>query len=304
MFDDKLFQDDKDTKFESNSQLSLWHSRSWEGCFRTTKIQNLRAIHNVIKFSMTIWMVVSGRQRYKIWEQFTTCFATLTYDDGCFRTTKIQNLRAIHNNSYANQMALAVVSGRQRYKIWEQFTTARKRRVKKSSCFRTTKIQNLRAIHNNIASTAARVAVVSGRQRYKIWEQFTTVKGMLIDRLGVVSGRQRYKIWEQFTTLFDWMNAWFNVVSGRQRYKIWEQFTTYFDFDAAMGGLFQDDKDTKFESNSQQALRCYRLWPGCFRTTKIQNLRAIHNSSWGHISPPRLFQDDKDTKFESNSQQW
>ena len=93
-------------------------------------------------------------------------------------------------------------------------------------CFRTTKIQNLRAIHNGQNAATEQTPVVSGRQRYKIWEQFTTK-------------RDRF---EFFTP----------VVSGRQRYKIWEQFTTGQTLSEHRRRLFQDDKDTKFESNSQR----------------------------------------------------
>ena len=42
-------------------------------------------------------------------------------------------------------------------------------------------------------------------------------------------------------------------------------------------GLFQDDKDTKFESNSQRIANGPFDGPCCFRMTKIQSLRAIHN---------------------------
>ena len=43
--------------------------------------------------------------------------------------------------------------------------------------------------------------------------------------------------------------------------------------------LFQDDKDTKFESNSQRSSSELHMTISCFRTTKIQNLRAIHNKN-------------------------
>ena len=41
--------------------------------------------------------------------------------------------------------------------------------------------------------------------------------------------------------------------------------------------LFSNDKDTNFESNSQQARTYYQFWLSCFRMTKIQILKAIHN---------------------------
>ena len=204
----------------------MWWISSSIGCFRTTKIQNLRAIHNRTVVVPDVCNVVSGRQRYKIWEQFTTTDLDvisreeLFQDDkdtkfesnsqhqfvyffcffGCFRTTKIQNLRAIHNQDLTIKGTSNVVSGRQRYKIWEQFTTglpfwvqgkalfqddkdtkfesnSQQRLlclIESRGCFRTTKIQNLRAIHNRRSQQSTWRHVVSGRQRYKIWEQFTT----------------------------------------------------------------------------------------------------------------------------------
>ena len=66
--------------------------------------------------------------------------------------------------------------------------------------------------------------------------------------------------------------------------------------------LFQTCKDTKFESNSQQNTRVPSRELNCFRRAKIQNLRAIHNSSEYAKYKVALFQTCKDTKFESNSQ--
>ena len=160
-----LFQDDKDTKFESNSQRRCYWPPRGGCCFRTTKIQNLRAIHNNSYANQMALAVVSGRQRYKIWEQFTTPVmanldAKLLFQDDkdtkfesnsqrsvvtinnakrCFRTTKIQNLRAIHNQKRLRLFWRRVVSGRQRYKIWEQFTTAKTLPLSKRQLFQDDK---------------------------------------------------------------------------------------------------------------------------------------------------------------------
>ena len=246
-------------------------------CFRTTKIQNLRAIHNPIQIGELLQTVVSGRQRYKIWEQFTTLAYQRSLPSSCFRTTKIQNLRAIHNNLHRPNAPPRVVSGRQRYKIWEQFTTNlrteslipslfqddKDTKFESNSqlfvrltacsmrCFRTTKIQNLRAIHNS-----------GGTDDFVASGCFRTTK---IQNLRAIHNQVRRKA------------SLAEVVSGRQRYKIWEQFTTKKDYFTAAQPLFQDDKDTKFESNSQHHALQTPTAPRCFRTTKIQNLRAIHN---------------------------
>ena len=171
-----LFQDDKDTKFESNSQPERYRINYQISCFRTTKIQNLRAIHNLMRCSGTQAGVVSGRQRYKIWEQFTTRCDTPYWRALLFQDDKDTKFESNSQLPRGSQSLCGC-------------------------CFRTTKIQNLRAIHNTIPTILLLRYVVSGRQRYKIWEQFTTEKC-----------------------------SW--------RYTLW---------------LFQDDKDTKFESNSQLA---------------------------------------------------
>ncbi len=43
----KLYCDYKDTKFESNSQLTVTYLSHVASCIATTKIQNLKAIHNI-----------------------------------------------------------------------------------------------------------------------------------------------------------------------------------------------------------------------------------------------------------------
>ena len=195
-----LFQTCKDTKFESNSQQSLIYIYPCLNCFRRAKIQNLRAIHNSRNSLIAFVAIVSDVQRYKIWEQFTTGFlmivgykqlfqtckdtkfesnsqlsaAAFYHIVNCFRRAKIQNLRAIHNPYEIEHIYPDIVSDVQRYKIWEQFTTIRRKpprhaalfqtckdtkfesnsqqkihcKSKDKNCFRRAKIQNLRAIHN------------------------------------------------------------------------------------------------------------------------------------------------------------
>ena len=144
-----LFSDVKDTKFESNSQQSIRTERFWNGCFRTSKIQNLKAIHNENWIEDETMTVVFGRQRYKIWKQFTTIPRLLKNADKLFSDVKDTKFES--NSQLTNDE-----------------TTLRK------SCFRTSKIQNLKAIHNQSWRRLSQRMVVFGRQRYKIWKQFTT----------------------------------------------------------------------------------------------------------------------------------
>ena len=66
--------------------------------------------------------------------------------------------------------------------------------------------------------------------------------------------------------------------------------------------LFQNVKDTIFESNSQHFTEVKSCGSSCFRMSKIQFLKAIHNNPLKIIETLRLFQNVKDTIFESNSQ--
>jgi len=63
-----------------------------------------------------------------------------------------------------------------------------------------------------------------------------------------------------------------------------------------------DVKDTNFESNSQPRLRCPMLWRLLFMMSKIQILKAIHNSCTTKVIWDGAVYDVKDTNFESNSQ--
>ena len=67
--------------------------------------------------------------------------------------------------------------------------------------------------------------------------------------------------------------------------------------------LFNGDKDTNFESNSQHYSVIVGVEIGCLTATKILILKAIHNFVFGEMLNWKLFNGDKDTNFESNSQQ-
>ena len=112
----------KTTKFESNSQLSLTITKLRYSCYQS--------------------------QNYKIWKQFTTSQLVLYNFLMLLSITKLQNLKAIHNDYHMKQKPILVVINRkttkfesnsqlqcacneddkgcyqsQNYKIWKQFTT-------------------------------------------------------------------------------------------------------------------------------------------------------------------------------------
>ena len=87
-----------------------------------TKLQNLKAIHNVLLLSIPLWYVVINHkttkfesnsqhfcpsflrvlscyqsQNYKIWKQFTTSNCSNFFSASLLSITKLQNLKAIHN---------------------------------------------------------------------------------------------------------------------------------------------------------------------------------------------------------------
>ena len=112
-------------------------------------------------------------QNYKIWKQFTTAKLNVTNTNMLLSITKLQNLKATHNYSYAGKPQTKVVINHkttkfesnsqrglkciyfclscyqsQNYKIWKQFTTGKEAFYIIFVLLLITKLQNLKAIHN------------------------------------------------------------------------------------------------------------------------------------------------------------
>ena len=170
----------------------------------------------------------------------------------CELYTKIQKMKAIHNNIKHLYILLYAVNYTQRYKKWKQFTTslwhAQKwlrlwtihkdtknesnsqlcaRRLNPSLCCELyTKIQKMKAIHNWYCFCIFWRVAVNYTQRYKKWKQFTTSNFR-----GVC-----WKCCELYTKIQK-MKAIHNIiritmqkllaVNYTQRYKKWKQFTTH-----------------------------------------------------------------------------
>ena len=137
----------KTTKFESNSQRTITlGSVPWSCCqsqnykiwkqFTTrpiivqptylllsiTKLQNLKAIHNILT------------------TQFSACWVVVNH-----KTTKFES------NSQQSQSKLGIKLSccqSQNYKIWKQFTTTSRASTQITRLLSITKLQNLKAIHN------------------------------------------------------------------------------------------------------------------------------------------------------------
>ena len=118
-------------------------------------------------------------------------------------------------------------------------------------CFWKSKIQILKAIHNNGRVGIVWRVAVSESQRYKFWKQFTTIKSSS-NKTGLL-----------FLKVKDT-----NFESNSQR-KGWPLPTNR--------RLFLKVKDTNFESNSQLVVCITAPAGSCFWKSKIQILKAIHN---------------------------
>ena len=191
----------KDTKFESKSQLPTIRLYTDNYCFYWSKIQNLKANHNVNSTVLFNEKIAFTGQRYKIWKQITT--------HRCLSLLSSRLLLLVKDTKFESKS--------QHYHAPLCYT---------KHCFYWSKIQNLKANHN--------------------WQQHLT-----LTRLIAFTG-QRYKIWKQITT-----------TKGSMIYA---------------EGLLLLVKDTKFESKSQHASHRQSLSPYCFYWSKIQNLKANHNS--------------------------
>ena len=191
----------------------------------------------------------------------------------------------------------------QRYKIWKQITTLLRVVVRlfsllllvkdtkfesksqhlsldprsKSYCFYWSKIQNLKANHNDISPGVPHHYIAFTGQRYKIWKQITTTSDGEVERIGLLllvkdtkfeSKSQRINFssfmardcfyWSKIQNLKANHNvlstaaAAFAIAFTGQRYKIWKQITTWWLRLDINERLLLLVKDTKFESKSQR----------------------------------------------------
>ena len=139
----------ENTNFESNSQQIRRIFTEGLSCVVSTKIQILKAIHNIAVALLAEKVVVLYLRKYKFWKQFTTIHQKMFYlswlcciyentnfesnsqhhsvhlfeSIGCVVSTKIQILKAIHNPNSKNNWRNCVVLYLRKYKFWKQFTT-------------------------------------------------------------------------------------------------------------------------------------------------------------------------------------
>ena len=141
-----------------------------------TKLQNLKAIHNIqlyhncvivvvinhktTKFESNSQLKIAARsisfrcyqsQNYKIWKQFTTVIGNTPHSLRLLSITKLQNLKAIHNKWSQVLHVAAVVINHKTTKFESNSQPRVFSGIKELSCYQS--------------------------QNYKIWKQFTTKAG-------------------------------------------------------------------------------------------------------------------------------
>ena len=213
--------------------------------------------------------------------------------------TKLQNLKAIHNGfAFGDCLWLVVINHKttkfennsqlliqsvvatggcyqsQNYKIWKQFTTLGVTLTVIVTLLSITKLQNLKAIHNISALFHHAVELLSITKLQNLKAIHNPKKTNKCLNAVVINHK---------TTKFESNSQRFvfSVYNSRrcyqsQNYKIWKQFTT-----------------------RGAAAYSMRL---LLSITKLQNLKAIHNSSAYFNKEKQDVINHKTTKFESNSQ--
>ena len=247
----KLWTIHKDTKNESNSQQSRWALPQLSCCELYTKIQKMKAIHNIpIEFSphLRLWTIHKDTKNESN-SQPASCLSCPRLS--CELYTKIQKMKAIHNKKVLHPLSCRAVNYTQRYKKWKQFTTHwtnMDNTIKLWTIHKDTKNES-NSQHDGLKQT-----FVVGCELYTKIQKMKAIHNTLdynLRTFGAVNYTQRYKKWKQFTTTD---SRW-----------IWAM------------KLWTIHKDTKNESNSQHTGQTWTTPSSCELYTKIQKMKAIHN---------------------------
>ena len=138
-----------------------------------TKLQNLKAIHNMCRCFFHFYMVVINH-----------------------KTTKFEsNSQPITSSSCAGIWCYQS----QNYKIWKQFTTVEQVIEKLAKLLSITKLQNLKAIHNYSRKPAIKTTVVINHKTTK-FESNSQRETSCVISMNSCYQSQNYKIWKRFTT--------------------------------------------------------------------------------------------------------
>ena len=127
-----------------SQNYKIWKQFTTQRCYwlcllqllSITKLQNLKAIHNLKDKDMNNKLVVINRKTTKFESNSQRLCGGLWYGFGCYQS--------------------------QNYKIWKQFTTGEQSNKRALWLLSITKLQNLKAIHNPIlGSNTVRFVVIN-----------------------------------------------------------------------------------------------------------------------------------------------
>ena len=143
-------------------------------------------------------------------------------------------------------------------------------------CELYTKIQKMKAIHNEKLSITPPVFAVNYTQRYKKWKQFTTTVNNLLRASGLwtIHKDTKNESNSQPTEIAIDLIVSCELYTKIQKMKAIHNFkkgTT------PVALLWTIHKDTKNESNSQLVILPLLNAKSCELYTKIQKMKAIHN---------------------------
>ncbi len=144
------------------------------------------------------------------------------------------------------------------------------------SCLSMSKIQFLKANHNQLLQEVYSKVVVYQCQRYNFWKQITTTATLLlINQTLFINVKDT--IFESKSQRLPLSALVVLVVYQCQRYNFWKQITTSLRHSHLPPLLFINVKDTIFESKSQPWVGATDSVPSCLSMSKIQFLKANHN---------------------------
>ena len=188
------------------------------------------------------------------------------------------------------------------------------------------KLQNLKAIHNNLLIYIFTLIVVINHkttkfesnsqpprctapysqscyqsQNYKIWKQFTTSPHLLYTCRCCYQS-QNYKIWKQFTTRGESTAFYLQLLSITKLQNL-KAIHNCCVFCNASDKLLSITKLQNLKAIHNCCVFC-NASDKLLSITKLQNLKAIHNGSGIWLILHLVVINHKTTKFESNSQQY
>ena len=145
-------------------------------CELYTKIQKMKAIHNELRGDILEGLLWTIHKDTKNESNSQLRPFPCVFQNCCELYTKIQKMKAIHNDDADDEMFDIAVNYTQRYKKWKQFTTGHtpgNHRHMLWTIHKDTKNEsNSQLSFLEWRSTKA----VNYTQRYKKWKQFTTLQ--------------------------------------------------------------------------------------------------------------------------------